>query len=1419
MAAMICLLLLFPLNPRPAIAADTQNFNMDDLSGLDYWYKEGLKDDEDTTAFNAHLGNWEHYTGGEEEFSLHGKNYELKAESGTTTLTLDNAVICNQDEEFCILSGGYYYSCIIVEPDAVLNLVLTGDNYLIAGDDNPAIEVKDGGILTIGGSGNLYCMGGEDGGAGIGEEASEKAGAITVSNNFTGKLYAVGRNGGAGIGGGADASFEFVSIQGGNVYAFGGKSFYGSTPNYLRSGTGAGIGTGAGAHLSSGRYIHISGNAHVEAYGGDHAAGIGTGYSGDMNASSIFIEGAPFVYSAGYSGGAGIGTGLNGKMPGSYIKILGNNSSNIQALGSLGGAGIGTGQDSPLTAEKSDIQLFGGNINARGGSDSGAGGPGIGYGKGSEYVTSYITIKDANVTAIGGNGAAGIGGGSDVAASQGPNAGYEGGISIHSGNVYASGANGGAGIGSGVFCQGGFVEIWSGTVYASGPQDIGGGPGMSPGVLYLDHSTYTAGETPPVVFLESGHYPATTALGITSVQNAATIAAATHAESNTIFERALPGGLNAVDDVPALALAAVATITLNTNGGSSVAPIIANIGSTLQAPVTTQAHINFVGWCADEALMIPVAFPYTVTGNATWYAKWGDYTYYETNTGSGKAMLYEYLGRETEMTLPSTLPSLSGSGNWEIVGTCGTTFGNKSLTSVVIPNSYTTIWDWTFAGNLLTSVILPSNLSEIGGFAFRDNSLSAITIPPSVSHIGNNAFINNILTSFVLPASPTGYTTTWADNHGNAYLPGDTVTQLTYAYTATRHPFPTGVSVVPAALNVDISQSAPITAIVVPEGAEQEVIWSSNNQAVAVVNADGRVTGVSLGAAVITATSKFDSEVKDTCVVTVYAKPTGLELSQATLDITLDESTALTADILPSSARQDAVWSSSNTNIAEVDSNGLVSAKGVGTAIITASAESDNTKQAECVVTVHYADVSGIALSETTVNVDLTETAALTSTVEPSNADQAVTWSSNNEAIATVDTNGVVTGQGVGTAVITATSAADNTKKAVCTVTVEYADPTGLSLSPTDTAINIGETALLSATVAPPNASQDIVWSSFNEAVATVNASGVVTGKGEGNTSIMAESMADQTLRQMCNIRIYAAPTAVNLSETTIEVILDETMDLGSEVIPSNAQQDVVWSSSNPSVATVDADGLVTGAGIGTASISAVSVADASKQAVCSVTVKYADPVKITISSEATDIVLDETVALTTSIEPYNALQTVTWSSNAESIATVDASGLVTAVGVGQARISARSVADNHYEGVCIVTVDYPDPTGVTLSQSSANIDVTQQISLSASISPENASQQIIWSSSNPDVATVNDSGRIQGVAYGTATITAKSQADQTKLATCEVHVYDRPTGIKVQLASGGDVLNNSVTHVTFNEPVTFSAVVEPGTALQEVAW
>ena len=559
-----------------------------------------------------------------------------------------------------------------------------------------------------------------------------------------------------------------------------------------------------------------------------------------------------------------------------------------------------------------------------------------------------------------------------------------------------------------------------------------------------------------------------------------------------------------------------------------------------------------------------------------------------------------------------------------------------------------------------------------------------------------------------------------------------------------------------------VGASETLIATVIPTNAtNQNVTWRSNNTAVATVDANGRVIAVSPGTATITVTTEDGARIA-TCVVTVNAPTisvTGVTLNRTTTTLTVGGTETLTATIAPANAtNQNVTWTSSNSAVATVNANGVVTAISAGTATITVTTE-DGARTATATVTVNnpIISVTGVTLNRTATTLTVGGTETLTATIAPANAtNQNVTWTSSNSAVATVNANGVVTAISAGTATITVTTE-DGARTANATVTVNAPNVpvTGVTLNHNIIHLGNSETVTLTATVAPANATnQNVMWTSSNISVATVDAYGVVTAHSLGTATITATTQDGAHTASCVVIVVPVSVTGVTLNRTETSIFVGASETLTANIIPAHAtNRAVVWHSSNPAVATVNANGVVTAVSVGITTIT-VTTADGEHTATCTVTVLPIAVTGVTLNRNTTTMFVGGTENLVATVSPANAHnQNVTWSSSNPSVATVDTNGQVTAVSLGTATITVTT-EDGARTATCVVTVMPIFVTNVTL-RNSATILVGENRTLDATILPANATNQnVTWVSSNPSVASVDATGRVSAISIGTATIT-----------------------------------------------------------------
>ena len=565
-----------------------------------------------------------------------------------------------------------------------------------------------------------------------------------------------------------------------------------------------------------------------------------------------------------------------------------------------------------------------------------------------------------------------------------------------------------------------------------------------------------------------------------------------------------------------------------------------------------------------------------------------------------------------------------------------------------------------------------------------------------------------------------------------------------------------------------------------------------------------------------------------------------IELSESILNLEVGERKELSATVHPVDIDDVFTWSSMDENVATV-SNGVVTAVGAGSTNVVLAVNGRSTISSTCTVNV-VGDKSpssgGSTPTNPTVPVSPTDpiaktiypervylnrsdqillvgnTVTVTATIQPSNAtNKTISWSSSNSSVATVSTGGRITGVKSGKATITAKT--HNGKTASLTVTVKANNSPvvpvqSVRLSQTTGKVKAGAKLKLTATVSPSNATnKTLSWSSSNTNVAVVD-NGTVIGRAVGTAKITVRSNNGKSATATITVEQgYVDVTGIALNKGSLSVNVGATAKLVATVLPQSASnKTVTWSSSNPSVATVS-NGTVKGVKAGTATISAKTYNG--KVAKSTVTVKNIEPTGIVASTKTVALVVGSTYKLTATISPSNAtIKTITWSTGNASIAKVTG-GVITGVKAGSTTITAKTHNGKSVNVAVTVTAKVINATGVSISPSSATINIGSTKALTATVKPSNATMKTItWSSNNTNVATVSASGVVTGKKAGTAKITAKTANGKTATATITVKNIEA-TSVKLNKTSASILVGGSVS---------LTATITPSnTTVKTITW
>ena len=473
-------------------------------------------------------------------------------------------------------------------------------------------------------------------------------------------------------------------------------------------------------------------------------------------------------------------------------------------------------------------------------------------------------------------------------------------------------------------------------------------------------------------------------------------------------------------------------------------------------------------------------------------------------------------------------------------------------------------------------------------------------------------------------------------------------------------------------------------------------VWTTSDSKVATVTPNNgagtkaKIKAIGEGEATLTVMYAKDKTTKAYVTVRVAkndVRVTGVSLDYTSLRMKKGANKVLIPTVKPSNAtNKEVTWTSSNKDVAYVNSSGKVSAYTPGEAVITCKTK-DGGYKATCKVVV-YIPVTGVSLSPGFATLIPGETKTFKAKVKPSDAtDTSVRWSSTDTSVAKVSSSGKVTAVGEGTATITVTTN-DGNYKALSVVGVSGSvRVTGVTLDKTSLKLKKGAAKTLIPIVMPSNATnKEVTWSSSDTSVAGVGSNGKVSAYAPGTATITCKTK-DGGFKATCEVTVYIPVTGITLDLTSLDLYIADEIKLKPTVKPSNAtDKTITWTTSNASVAKVN-NGKITGKGKGTATITATTN-DGGFTATCSVTVKSG--VKVTgVTLDKTTLTLNKGQAkiLTPTITPSNAAnKEVYWSSSNKTVAGVGSNGKVSAYAPGTATITCTT-RNGGFKATCKVTV------------------------------------------------------------------------------------------------------------------------------------
>ncbi len=319
----------------------------------------------------------------------------------------------------------------------------------------------------------------------------------------------------------------------------------------------------------------------------------------------------------------------------------------------------------------------------------------------------------------------------------------------------------------------------------------------------------------------------------------------------------------------------------------------------------------------------------------------------------------------------------------------------------------------------------------------------------------------------------------------------------------------------------------------------------------------------------------------------------------------------------------------------------------------------------------------------------------VTATVGP--VGTPVSWTSEQPSIATVTgtgTTATIRGIAGGTATIVASATANGLRAEARTTVTVVPIVRSVTLTPAATSVTAGATVQLTPSViADPGASTALTWSSSDQARATVNDDGIVTGVAPGPVTITATSVATAGVRGQATVTVNEPPRirSVTVTPAADSALVGQSRPFTAAVVAdAGLATTVTWRSSVPAVATVSPAGVASALAPGSTTLIALSTVDSTVRATATFTVRAPTVFTVSVSGPAT-LVAGATGQATATVSADPGVATsVTWSSSAMGVATVSGTGLIAAIAPGTTTIRATSTVAPAVVGTLQLTVTAP---------------------------------------------------------------------------------------------------------------------------------
>lgn len=655
-----------------------------------------------------------------------------------------------------------------------------------------------------------------------------------------------------------------------------------------------------------------------------------------------------------------------------------------------------------------------------------------------------------------------------------------------------------------------------------------------------------------------------------------------------------------------------------------------------------------------------------------------------------------------------------------------------------------------------------------------------------------------------------------AVGNGTAKITAITEDNLESNCNVTVHTLPISLDM-PEKLSIEKGASSKIEVSIYPETADYgtDITFYNDSKDIVSVSNDGTIEAKHPGEAIITV--KTTNGISKTCYVTVYTEIKDIVFDR--YSATLDLSTNASYQIIANSDSGENItntltWSSSNEEVATITSSGKIQGHSNGKATITGSI---NNIEKTFDLEVHTSPKS-LTLEKSSISFNVDEEKTLTYTMSPDNVDiyNTINWSSTNDNIVTVDSNGKIKAISTGRAVIKAECGINNSIFAVCPVLVTTT-PSEILFDQSQMLLKQSETKKLLLNFNEPienfNLDNLSIVSNLEGILsykydATPNNSNQIelsiTGLEEGQSTITASI---DNLSTSCDIIVYSNLSSIDLyikdvllNDTTQSLALTSDTSIFNVSAKLNNTYDisnlVTWESSDTTKATINSFGGIYAFGVGSTVISAKL-----ENLNTSFTLEIKKlPQSINMTNSIQLYINGTTTAkLQPSISPSDCSNTsIKYSSSNEEIVTVNSDGTIEAKKAGTAVITATTV--NNISATCTVTVKTA-PNGISFSTESMYLKKTGKATLKPTISPigSDAYNNLTWTSDNSNIVSVDSYGNVEAKSPGTANITVKTgneKTDSIQVIVPNLSVKATTNSLDLTTNASTTIVNNGSTNI-----------------------